>query len=330
MPRHSRTHQRPNRPNRPSRSAGGERGGRGAGERTSERPARSVRRNGNGAGEPNHAGIHLLRDPAVSARMVRSSGAGPGDLVMELGAGLGALTAPLAATGARVIAVERDPRFVAKLERRFAGIGEVRVVEADARSVMLPRRPYAVVANIPYAISTALLRRLLDPEATSVEAADLLVEWGFAKRMTDARPRDLEVAWWQARFELSIAARVRPGSFRPAPSVDSAHLVIRRRADVSRPQARLARKLLQDAYRAPRRPVREVLGAHVPKKRAHRLLTSTGIDPPVVAGTIPTTTWLALAGELTADAADAGRTAPADDRRRPRPSSPARTPAEER
>lgn len=246
----------------------------------------------------NHAGIHLLRDPSVSARMVRSSGAGPGDLVMELGAGLGALTAPLAATGARVIAVERDPRFVAKLERRFAGDDGVRVVEADARTVMLPHRPYTVVANIPYAISTALLRRLLDPEATSIAGADLLVEWGFAKRMTDDRPRDLEVAWWQARFELSIAGRVRPGSFRPAPSVDSAHLVVRRRTGVSKRQARLARRLLREAYRQPRRPAREVLGAHVPKKRAHRLLTSTGIDPPAAAATVPVTTWLALAGEL--------------------------------
>lgn len=308
MPRHARTQSRSRRSGRPNAPT----------------PALAP------ATAANHAGIHLLRDPAVSARMVRSSGAGPGDLVMELGAGLGALTAPLAATGARVIAVERDPRFVAKLERRFAAAGGVRVVEADARTVMLPRRPYAVVANIPYAISTALLRRLLDPDATSVVSADLLVEWGFAKRMTDSTPRDLEVAWWQARFELSIAARVRPGSFRPAPAVDSAHLVVRRRADVSAPQARLARRLLREAYRQPRRAARDVLGAHVPKKRAHRLLTSTGIDPPAAAATVPVTTWLALAADLTADAADAGRSGPAPGPRRPRRSSRARTPAEER
>ncbi|WP_116948826.1 ribosomal RNA small subunit methyltransferase A [Jiangella endophytica] len=312
MPRHART-QNSGRPNRAGRPNGQKR----AASKATIPPA-------------NHAGIHLLRDPSVSARMVRSSGAGPGDLVMELGAGLGALTATLAATGARVIAVERDPRFVAKLERRFAGDDGVRVVEADARTVMLPHRPYAVVANIPYAISTALLRRLLDPDTTSIRSADLLVEWGFAKRMTDDRPRDLEVAWWQARFELSVAGRVRPGSFRPAPSVDSAHLVVRRRTDVSGPQARLARKLLRDAYRAPRRAARDVLGAHVPMKRAHRLLTSTGIDPPAAAGTVPTAVWLDLARSLSAGGADAGRSAPAPGPRRPRRPSPARTPAEER
>ncbi|MBB5789055.1 ribosomal RNA small subunit methyltransferase A [Jiangella mangrovi] len=274
MPRHSRIQNRQNRRNGQNRSARG--------------------------GAPNHAGIHLLRDPAVSARMVRSSAAGPGDLVIELGAGLGALTTPLAATGARVIAVERDPRFVAKLQRRFADDPGVKVVEGDARSVMLPHRPYAVVANIPYAISTALLRRLLDPEATAIASADLLVEWGFAKRMTATHPRDLEVAWWQARFELRIAGRVPPGSFRPAPSVDSAHLVIRRRPGLSRGQVRTARRLLQDAYRQPGRPAREVLGAHVPKKRAHRLLTSTGIDPPAAAETVPVATWLELARAIDA------------------------------
>ncbi len=309
MPRHSRTHQRSGRPNRPN---GAKRA-----------PAKTA------APAPNHAGIHLLRDPAVSARMVRSSGAGPGDLVVELGAGLGALTGPLAATGARVIAVERDPRFVAKLQRRFTDDDGVRVVEADARTVMLPHRQYAVVANLPYAISTALLRRLLDPWGTSVRQADLLVEWGFAKRMTDTHPRDLEVAWWQARFELSIAGRVGPGSFRPAPSVDSAHLVVRRRTDVSKQQARLARRLLQDAYRQPRRAARDILGAHVPKKRAHRLLTSTGIDPPTAAATVPAATWLLLAGGLSADAADAGRSGPARGPQPPKRSSRARTPAEE-
>lgn len=137
-------------------------------------------------------------------------------------------------TGARVIAVERDPRFVSRLERRFADVPAVRVVEADARTVMLPRRPYAVVANIPYAISTALLRRLLDPEETGVRGADLIVEWGFAKRMTAASPRDLETAWWQVRFELRIAGRIPARCFSPAPSVDSAHLMIRRRR--SRPR----------------------------------------------------------------------------------------------
>lgn len=217
---------------------------------------------------------------------------------MEFGAGTGFLTAAIAASGARVVAIERHPAFVSRLERRFGDDQAVRVVAADARSVVLPRRPFRVVANIPYAISTALLRRLLSPDRTPVTAADLVVEWGFAKRMTAECPRDLETAWWQTRFELSIARRISSRSFDPAPSVDSAHLVIRRRADVPDEAARMARRLLQARYRSPQQPAKEVLGAHVPKKRAHRLLTSTGIDPPIAAAAVPTDAWVRIAGEL--------------------------------
>jgi 23S rRNA (adenine-N6)-dimethyltransferase len=56
------------------------------------------------------------------------------------------------------------------------------------------------------------------------------VEWGFAKRITACAPRDFETAWWQTRFEITIARKVSPRSFIPPPSVNSAHLVIRRRA----------------------------------------------------------------------------------------------------
>ncbi|PSL02048.1 23S rRNA (adenine-N6)-dimethyltransferase [Haloactinopolyspora alba] len=244
------------------------------------------------------SGIHLLKDPSVARRLARSSGVGPGDLVVEFGAGTGVLTTVLAASGARVVAVERHPRFVERLERRFGDDTGVRIVSADARSVPLPRRSFTVVANIPYAISTPLLRRLLGPDRTPVTGADLVVEWGFAKRMTADVPRDAETAWWRTRFDLHIADRIPAGRFDPAPSVDSAHLVVRRRNGMSPRAARAAGELLRARSRAPHRPAKEVLGAHVPKKRAHRLLTSTGIDPPAPAGSVPIALWLRLAEKI--------------------------------
>lgn len=174
-------------------------------------------------------GIHLLRDRRVVDGLVSSADLSPDDLVVELGAGTGVLTGALASTGARVLAVERLPRFVRTLERRFAGDDNVRIIHGDARDVMLPRRSYAVVANLPYSVSTAALRRLLSPKRTSVGGIDLLVEWGFAVRVTDAVPRDHETAWWQRRFDLELVRRIGPGAFSPAPSVAAAHLRIRRR-----------------------------------------------------------------------------------------------------
>lgn len=99
------------------------------------------------------------------------------DVVCDLGAGLGALTDPLAATGARVIAVELHPLRAATLRRRYAGT-RVAVLEQDIAAFTLPGRPYRVVANPPYAGVNALIRRLLaDPHLLS---ADLVLAEGAA------------------------------------------------------------------------------------------------------------------------------------------------------
>lgn len=125
-----------------------------------------------------------------------------------------------------MIAVERDPRRVGSLTARFAG-ADVRVVHGDIRTVPLPRWPYRVVASIPFAISTVLLRRLLDPPVAPLLGADLVVEWGLARRLTQSRPRDLGVAWWAARYELRQGRRIPAGCFDPPPAVDAAHAAAR-------------------------------------------------------------------------------------------------------
>jgi 23S rRNA (adenine-N6)-dimethyltransferase len=216
------------------------------------KPIRNApKRSPNKANKPNHSGIHLLKAPRVIRQIVDEADTGPGTLVLDLGAGPGTLTGPLAESGARVLAVERNPSFVRRLHNRFEDRPNVRVVEADLRDVPLPHRPYQVVASIPFDLSTQLFRRLFDPQGTSVYAADLIVEWGFAKRMTAAVPRDLEVAWWASRYEFRLVRRIPARLFTPMPAVDCAQLRIRARpalADNPRRQRSL-RKRLTDAYR---------------------------------------------------------------------------------
>ena len=178
------------------------------------------------------SGVHLLSDDRVIDRLVDAAGVGDGDLVIDFGAGPGTITAPLARTGSRVLAVERDARFVATLRRRFDDRPSVRVVHDDLRTVRLPRRAFAVVASIPFAVSTPLLRRLLTPAVGGFSRAELVVEWGLAKRLTAGRPRDLESAWWARRFALTVRRRIPARCFSPAPRVDAAHLGVRRRSDV--------------------------------------------------------------------------------------------------
>lgn len=136
-----------------------------AGQRPRRRPSPSRRAAAREHSRPNAAGAHFLRDRPLIGQLVRSSGAGDGDLVLDLGAGYGAITSALAQAGARVIAVERDPGLAGRLRRRFGEHPGVRVVEADLRAIPLPRREFLVVANPPFSATTALLRRLLGDRA---------------------------------------------------------------------------------------------------------------------------------------------------------------------
>jgi 23S rRNA (adenine-N6)-dimethyltransferase len=177
----------------------------------------------------NPVGAHFLTDRRLIEQLVRASGAGEGDLVFDLGAGYGALTGPLARTGARVIAIELDPGLADQLRRRFCGEPLVGVVEGDLREVPLPRRPFHVVASPPFALTTLLCRRLLGDGNIRLSGAELILEWGAAKWLSSQEPRDLEAARWAARYEMRLVRRVPAASFSPPPRSDAAYVRIRRR-----------------------------------------------------------------------------------------------------
>ena len=105
-------------------------------------------------------GQHFLV-PRLAADLVRNSGVTRGDLVVEIGAGTGALTCELASRAGRVIAVEIDPVLIARLRKRFARDRPVRIVGCDARDFRFPVEPFRVVANVPFAHTTDLLLKAL-------------------------------------------------------------------------------------------------------------------------------------------------------------------------
>ena len=140
----------------------------------------------------------------------------PGELVLDLGAGHGAVTAALLDADARVVAVELDRRAAKLLQRRYP---DARVVHADLLTVPLPRRPYRVVANLPFATTTATLRRLLDPRGQLVRA-DLVLQRGAAIGWSRRRVR---------RFDLRLGRTIPAHRFVPPPSVDAAVLHVTRR-----------------------------------------------------------------------------------------------------
>ena len=174
---------------------------------------------------PRGRGRHFLRSSRLAAELVHAAGIRSSDLVLDLGAGAGILTAALARSGAHVTAVEIDSDLAARLRQRFDD-----VVEGDALRVALPRDPFKVVANLPFGAGTAILRRLLDPRVP-LERADVIVEWGLAAKRSAVWPSTQLSAYWGAWFELSLTRRLPRSVFAPPPSVDAGVLRVVRRAD---------------------------------------------------------------------------------------------------
>ncbi len=159
--------------------------------------------------------------------IVDALGPGPGDRVYEIGAGLGTLTLELARRGAAVIAVEVDRRLVEVLRDRFRGDSLVDVVCSDALSTPVPRVD-GVVSNVPYAISSRLLLKLL--REPSYRVAVLTLQREFALRLV-ARPGTAQYGRisviTQLYSEVEVVGSVSRRAFYPQPEVDS--LVIRLR-----------------------------------------------------------------------------------------------------
>ena len=169
-------------------------------------------------------GWHRLA-PATAQRLVADAGIRPGDLVVDIGAGTGSVTAPLVAAGARVIAVELHPQRVAVLRDRFAH-DDVTVVRADASDLRLPRRPFRVVANPPFAVTTQVLRRLLGPGSRLVQA-DLVVQRAAAHRWAAGRAPG--AGRWAHAYRVGVGRPIPRRAFTPRPPVDCTTLVVRRR-----------------------------------------------------------------------------------------------------
>jgi 23S rRNA (adenine-N6)-dimethyltransferase len=171
------------------------------------------------AGRSNPAWGWYRLDRAWAERLVAASGATRGDLVLDIGAGDGALTAPLVDLGARVIAVELHPARAAALRRRFGDT--VRVVEADAADLRLPRQAFRVVANPPWSITDPLLRRLLRPASLLVRADIILKRSATRRWAAVGRTR---------AHRLETGPAVPRHAFRPSPPIDGRVLIIRRDA----------------------------------------------------------------------------------------------------
>jgi 23S rRNA (adenine-N6)-dimethyltransferase len=170
---------------------------------------------------------HFLRTASLAAELVRDAGIGADDLVLDLGAGSGRLTAALASVARRVVAVELDSAWARRLAGRWPNVD---VVQGDALELELPSEPFRVLANIPFDRTTDILRRLLDDPAVPLVRADLVVEWGVGMKRALPWPTTANGVRWSAAYCFSLARRLPRSAFDPQPTVDAGVLVVERRA----------------------------------------------------------------------------------------------------
>ena len=223
-------------------------------------------------------GQHFLPRPLAADLVERALIEGD-ELIVEVGAGRGALTAALAQRAREVIAIELDPRLTRGLRATFAGAPTVRIVEADARSWPLPREPFRAFGNVPFAITTDLLRHLLDDPFGALTRADLIVQREAARKRVVDPPRTVRTLGWAPWWTFSIERHLPARSFRPPPRVDGALLVIRRREPPSLPASEVLayQRLIRVLYAKPNRPLVQSVKAMVGEPGG-RLVSDIGIS----------------------------------------------------
>ncbi len=169
-------------------------------------------------------GWHEL-DAAWARRLVADARLAAGSTVLDVGAGTGAITTALVEGGVRVIAVEAHPGRAQHLRERFGS--RIVVVQVDAAELRLPRRPYHVVANPPFHVTAALLRRLLQPGSRLVSARLILQQQATVRWASSDAPGATR---WQRYYAASLGDRVPRDAFRPVPHVNARVLNLDRRS----------------------------------------------------------------------------------------------------
>lgn len=240
------------------------------------------------------SGQHFLRSSRVAAELVAAACVHEDDLVVEIGAGFGRLTAPMACSGARVRAVELDPDLAGGLRRRFAGDTRVEVLEADVLALHLPETPFRAFGNLPFSHTSAILRRLLDDAASQLRRVDVIVEDGVARKCCSPRPCSMRSLGWLPWWRFELERHIPSSAFDPPPSVDAALLSVRRRhpALLDPASAERYRGLLHSTFQHAQVPLRRTL--RMPPRTWKRLARERGLAVDARPQHLDVWDWLAV------------------------------------
>ena len=249
-------------------------------------------------------GQHFLADPNLLDAIVRESGVGGEDVVLEVGGGAGALTERVAHRVRRLHVIEVDERLRAELEPLAREAGNVELVWADAVRTHLGALhppPTKVVSNLPYSIATPLILKTIE-ELPGVDSWTLLVQREIADRLRAApgsRIYGSPSVLVQLATEVDLLRTVDRGVFTPRPRVDSALVALRRRAPAA-PEP--VRRLVREAFAHRRKSLARSLELAAPggREAARSALREAGLPENARAESLAPEDFVRLAGSLQA------------------------------
>jgi 16S rRNA (adenine1518-N6/adenine1519-N6)-dimethyltransferase len=251
-------------------------------------------------------GQNFLHDPNSLEKIVTTAQLTPQDTVLEIGPGTGALTEVLARAAGKVIAVEVDDRLQPVLSARLKPYPNVKVLYEDILQAYIPALvgagEYVVVANLPYYITSAILRHLLESERRPRRLV-LTVQSEVAERLI-AKPGDMSVLAVSAQFygKPQIVNKIKPGAFWPRPDVDSAVIRMDTFAAplVSVPDDVTFFRVVRAGFGQKRKQLKNSLadGLALTSEAAVALLERAAVDPRRRAETLTLEEWAALTRAL--------------------------------
>ncbi len=245
-------------------------------------------------------GQHFLRSERALNAIVAAGELKPGDTVLEIGPGTGALTEKLLQTGARVVAVEKDDNLFESLKQKFPKENP-ELIHGDILDVKIENlkiENYKLIANIPYNITGAILEKFLSAERQP-ERMVPLVQKEVAKRIVDGKGSILSVSV-KAYGEPEYIETVKAGSFAPRPSVDSAVILIKNisKKFFSGFPEEFFFKLLRAGFKSKRKKLSSNLSTLAGKEKTLEIFEKLGLDPNIRAENVSPELWRELAAEF--------------------------------
>lgn len=250
-------------------------------------------------------GQNFLKDKGIVQKIVKAAEIVPGETVLEIGPGTGILTEALVAAGARVIAVEADRDLISPLREKFGDA--IELVEGDVislhHSVTQPlhdsSRPYKLVANIPYNITSKILETFLASKTPPTRMV-LMVQLEVADRIAAAPPdMSLLSVVCQAYADVKKVFNVSRTAFKPSPNVDSAVVRLDLRVEPAIDPEKIIR-LAKIGFSSRRKQLhRNLMGSNIATSAAVKeALTKIGLPPEARAETLSVHNWIQLLGLL--------------------------------